>query len=172
MGTKRIGLARVEALLENLKRDIAFGAGTVLSGYRLSVKDITANTTLTTADSGKIVLVDPTTTTLITLPTISTSLSGWHCSIVLDESETGADTTMDQKVNVDLGSGTNLANVGLILEVDGAAGDHAVANDDFINCSAAASPGDRFDIFTDGTRWYVYGTVKDATECVFNTAAG
>jgi len=28
MGTKRIGLARVEALLENLKRDIAWGLGT------------------------------------------------------------------------------------------------------------------------------------------------
>ena len=28
MGTKRIGLARVEALMENLKRDIAFGLGT------------------------------------------------------------------------------------------------------------------------------------------------
>jgi len=28
MGSRRIGLARVEALLENLKREIAFGAGT------------------------------------------------------------------------------------------------------------------------------------------------
>jgi hypothetical protein len=32
MGSKRIGLARVEALLENLKRDIKFGSGTTFSG--------------------------------------------------------------------------------------------------------------------------------------------
>jgi hypothetical protein len=31
MGSKRIGLARVEALLENLKREISFGAGTKLT---------------------------------------------------------------------------------------------------------------------------------------------
>ena len=29
MGTKRVGLARIEALMENLKREIAFGAGEV-----------------------------------------------------------------------------------------------------------------------------------------------
>ena len=33
MGTKRVGLARVEALLENLKRDIRWGDGTSFSTY-------------------------------------------------------------------------------------------------------------------------------------------
>ena len=32
MGTKRVGLARVEALLENLKREIKLGSGTHLVG--------------------------------------------------------------------------------------------------------------------------------------------
>ncbi|MAF42539.1 MAG: hypothetical protein CMI54_00025 [Parcubacteria group bacterium] len=169
MGNRRMGLGRMEKLIERLKRSIEFGAGTILSGQYLSVKNVTADTTLTTADSAKIVLVDPAATTAITLPT--TLVSGWHVSVILDESATGEDAGMDQIVNIDLGSGTNLANVGLILEVDGAAGDHCVANDDWVTCSAAASPGDRFDIFTDGNRWYVYGTVKDVTECVFATAA-
>ena len=55
---------------------------------------------------------------------------------------------------------------------DGAAGDMAVNNDDFIACSASASPGDAFDIFTDGERWYVDGISKDASEVPFATAAG
>ena len=34
MGSKRIGLARIEAMLENLKRDLAFGSGTTFIGQR------------------------------------------------------------------------------------------------------------------------------------------
>lgn len=38
MGTKRIGLARMEALVENLKRELALG-GTTLNDLRLAVED-------------------------------------------------------------------------------------------------------------------------------------
>ena len=34
MGTKRVGLARVEALMENLKRELSMGAGSILSGLK------------------------------------------------------------------------------------------------------------------------------------------
>ena len=53
MGTKRIGLARMEALLENLKREISWGAGTLV-GARRKVEQVTANDTLTAAESGTI----------------------------------------------------------------------------------------------------------------------
>ena len=79
---------------------------------------------------------------------------------------------MGQKVNFDLGSGTNLANVGKIIGNDGDAGDLAVANDDFIACTANASAGDRFDFFSDGNRWFIEGFVQDASECPFAQAAG
>ena len=49
MGSKRIGLARVEALIENLKREIAVGAGTILSGLK-GVQVI--STAVTATDSG------------------------------------------------------------------------------------------------------------------------
>ena len=52
MGTKRIGLARMEALVENLKREINLGAGTKLVGQRNKVESVTANDTLTAAESG------------------------------------------------------------------------------------------------------------------------
>ena len=168
MGTKRIGLARVEALMENLKRDLALGAGTVLHGHYKKVELITANQALTAADSGKIFLVNPAATTEVDLPT--TLVSGWHCTIILSESTDGSDEGMNNKVNIDFGSGNDV--VGMTVAADGDAGDYAVEADDFIKCAADASPGDRFDIFTDGDRWYVHGIVNDASTVPFHTAAG
>ena len=42
MGTKRIGLARVEALMENLKREITLGAGTGFQGLALGAQAVAA----------------------------------------------------------------------------------------------------------------------------------
>jgi hypothetical protein len=65
MGTKRVGLARIEALMENLKRELAMG-GASLSGLALSKLSTISDTagsdlannasavTFTTADHGKI----------------------------------------------------------------------------------------------------------------------
>ncbi len=168
MGTKRIGLARIEALIENLKRDLALGDGTVLHGHYKKVELVTANKALLAADSGKIFLVDPAATTEIDMPTTLTS--GWHCTIILTESTDGSDEGMNNKVNIDFGSGLDV--VGMTVAADGDAGDYAVNNDDYIACAADASPGDRFDIFTDGTRWYVHGIVNDASTVPFATDAG
>ena len=51
--------------------------------------------------------------------------------------------------------------------------DFVAKNDDFINFTANASPGDMVDIFTDGNRWYVHGMAKDAagSDVKFHTAA-
>ena len=49
MGTKRIGLARLEALVENLKRELAMGAGSIISGLK-GVQVI--STAVTASDAG------------------------------------------------------------------------------------------------------------------------
>ena len=50
MGSKRIGLARMEALLENLKRELALG-GSVILGQKAKVNTVTdATVALTEAD--------------------------------------------------------------------------------------------------------------------------
>tara|TARA_A100001391_G_C4981566_1_gene255472 strand:- start:73 stop:582 length:510 start_codon:yes stop_codon:yes gene_type:complete len=63
MGTKRVGLARVEKLIENLKRELSLN-GTQFVGMKRGVKHITTSSggsdTLTAADSGKIIFVDGT----------------------------------------------------------------------------------------------------------------
>tara|TARA_R100001129_G_scaffold1996_1_gene2087 strand:+ start:756 stop:1232 length:477 start_codon:yes stop_codon:yes gene_type:complete len=134
-----------------------------------NIMDVVSDTTLTPDDSGKMIIVNPTAETTITLPTVTHK--GWYCRIVLDEDEAGTDTGMDQVVNVDLGSGANLANVGQIHEVDGAAGNFAAANDDFVVFTAAASPGDTIECISNGKRWFVYGFVKDLSEADFSTQA-
>ena len=69
MGSKRIGLARIEALMENLKREIQFGTGTRLVGAKVKVKSVgDATTTLTAADSGCYCLFDNADASTVVLP--------------------------------------------------------------------------------------------------------
>ena len=143
-----------------------------LSNQFMNVKKITENYTCLASDSGSYILVNPTATTTVTLPTISEDLVGWYVKVILTEDAAGADEGMNFIVNIDMGSGTNLANIGMIQEVDGAAGDQAVANDDFIVNTAAANPGNTFDIWCDGYRWYVQGVVGDLTDAAFSTGSG
>jgi len=140
-------------------------------GQTKRVMSIVENTTLVAGDSGTTVICLPTATTEIDLPALSAGLAGWNCRVILQsDSGFGGDELMDQKVNIDMGSG--IANVGIIHGGDAGGSDQAVSGDDFIACTAAASPGDTFDFITDGTRWYVTGHVVDASETPFAGAAG
>lgn len=141
-----------------------------VSNLDLKIVKVNADVALTNDMSGSIVLVHPTATTEVDLPAIASAPIGWNCTIILTEDGDGSDAGMNQKVNIDFGSGNDV--VGHTVAVDGDAGDIAVDGDDYIACSANATPGDRFDIFTDGSRWYVNGLVADASECPFATAAG
>ena len=145
--------------------------GRVFFNTRLNISKITADYQAIASDSGKCFMVKPAAATTFTLPALADVVEGWNCKLVVNDDGTGVDQGADAKINVDMGSGTNLANVGWILEVDGAAGDHCVANDDFVVLSANASPGDTLYFWTDGTRWNVEGFVKDLTEVAFATAA-
>ena len=68
MGTKRVGLARIEALMENLKRELSLGQATLV-GHKKNVKTMsTSGTTLTADDSGSYCLFAAAATTTVTLP--------------------------------------------------------------------------------------------------------
>ena len=119
------------------------------------LKKITENYTILEKDSGTIFLVHPTATSELDLPTVADLPPGWNCEVWITEDTDGSDGGMGQIVNIDFGSGVDV--VGHIASVADAAGDTAVNNDDFVNFTAAASPGDNVSIFTDGNRWYVKG---------------
>jgi hypothetical protein len=143
--------------------------GRVFFNTRKNIHNLTANYTCLESDSGKTFIVLPAATTDITLPAPGDVSDGWNCTVILQsDSGFGGDALMDQKVNIDMSSGT--ANVGIIHGGDAGGSDQAVSGDDFINCSANASPGDRFEFITDGTRWYVTGWVIDSSETPFGTA--
>ena len=56
MGTKRVGLARVQALIENLKRELDLSSTTLKDAAQVRrVKEVSAATTLTNADSGALI---------------------------------------------------------------------------------------------------------------------
>jgi hypothetical protein len=92
MGSKRVGLARIEALIENLKRELALG-GSQLKGVQCVVDTITADKTLTEADSGTYYMLDAadeTAAVSITLPVLSADILGTHYTFtVTDPSNLG-----------------------------------------------------------------------------------
>ena len=142
-----------------------------VSNLDKKIRKVTASVTLDGDDSGSIVLVNPTATTLITLPTISSVSSGWNCKVILTEDSAVTDADMDQIVSVDMGSGENLANVGQMVGYDDGVGAICAASDDFFVWTAAATAGDYCDFFTDGLRWYAQGYGKDLTDADFSTGA-
>jgi len=135
----------------------------------LKVKKVHSSVTLASEDSGSVILVNPTAATTVTLP--STLERGWYCKIICTEDAAATDGSMAQIVNVDMGSGSNLSNIGQVHEVDGAAGNFAVANDDFFVFTADATPGDQAEFWTDGLRWYVQAYVKDLSDSDFSANA-
>ena len=143
--------------------------GRVFFNTRKRIHNLTANYTCLEEDSGTTFIVLPAATTDITLPDPAVVAEGWNCTVIL-QSDTGfgGDEEMDQKVNVDMTSGT--ANVGIIHGGDAGGSDQAVSGDDFLNCTANASPGDRLEFISDGTRWYVTGWVHDVSDVAFGAA--
>ena len=143
------------------------GAISVNRGRYAVVKAVTANTTLTSADSGKIIQVNPGATTLIQLPAAANN-AGWNCRIVLTEDDGGA---MDQIVNIGTASGEFFNG----LLIGGDAGGSVIANgtsNDFINCKATSTSGEEFFIYSDGTRMHCTGLVVDVSDTLFaDTAA-
>jgi len=142
-----------------------------VSNLDKKIRKVTASVTLDGDDSGSIILVNPTATTLITLPTISSVSSGWNCKVMVTEDAAQTDAGMNQIVSVDMGSGTNLANVGSATGYDDGVGAICAANDDFFVWTAAATAGDYCDFFTDGERWYAQGYGKDLTDADFSANA-
>ena len=141
---KRLGLARFEVLLENLKREIALGAGTSLGGAKNIVEDITAAKTLVEADSGKVFTVAADSGAYdITLP--ANALTGWHCSFVYKDAHGSQD--------IDVVAATADTIDGIHID----ASPTAISKADKVTfVGGTAVIGDMIDVVcTDGTTWYV-----------------
>jgi len=162
----RIGLDRVQFLLERLDRELEM-AGSNMNAARVHLTK-TANYTMTAADSGAILHVNPAATTLIQLPGASDVGAGWYCTIITTEQDGG---TMDEIVNIGTKAGEFFD--GCIWCNDG--GGNSFSNgtsNDFINVTTNAQSGFRVEIHSDGTRMHATGWAVDASDTKFaDTAA-
>ena len=140
---KRMGLARIEALIENLKRDINLGGSKVTS--KKQITPITGDTTLTTDDSGAVYLIAQGSSTItITMPTASTSTGCFFTFIV--------GSTGSAVVNISC-SGVRGETFGAAIEA---------INNAMVQISATArTRGDRVDLFCDGVYYYAQATAHD-----------
>ena len=127
-----------------------------LSGQRKAVITTTSDTTLTAADSGKLILLDGSTTHDVTLPSAA---AGLHFKFVL----------IDASADVDIVQAAATEDfVGLI--VDGAGSkDAAVSGDTKIifDQTGGATVGDTVSLECNGTNWFVSGLCDNALGVVF-----
>ena len=81
---RRLGLARLERVMENLKRELDLGAGAAIGGHKAIVENIAAAKTMTEGDSGKHFTVDADASAYdITLPANSTT--GWNATFLMND---------------------------------------------------------------------------------------
>ena len=137
---KRIGLARTQALIENLKRELQMN-GTQLTGAEKKTKSVTAAASLTAQDSGKIIVLAGSAFTL-TLPPVAAS-EGVFFDILVGQAENyviSEDTSVDTDVLT-------------MVSVNASATerDHAFTTATL----SGGAIGDRFQCYSTGTNWVI-----------------
>ena len=145
MGTKRVGLARTQALIQNLKRELQLN-GTSLVGVKKKTQNVTTSVSAAASDSGKVYFVDAG-TTVLSLPTAAAAGAGWHCKVILTDEP---DTTLAVTAN------TNEL-MGLITCADGAL--QSDANTTF-TINTSGNVGDWLEITCDGSTMYIGGNLQ------------
>ena len=158
---KRIGLARVEAMIEALAREISWGGSTSFKGHKAVVETLSAvgtvaapTKTLTAADSGMTLFCDiSSNSVVIQLPTPA---AGLHYKIILS---TASDNEGTYDLLIHTGSdsvdmGGNIMINGAVVEITNATS--AIHID---SSEGAATVGDYLIFDCDGTDWYVQGSI-------------
>jgi len=168
MGTKRIGLARVEALMENLKREIAWN-GTTFKGQKRVVESVTnaaaASRTLLAAESGTLFQVNMATVDnnlTYSLPATSTSAGVFYDFCFTVASDDDADfilQTAEDAADIYGGIITLAAN----STVDAFSGISSITVDGSV---AQSAEGLHMHVLCDGTNWHVRGHIATAVGTV------
>ena len=89
MGSKRVGLARTQKLIENLKRELTLGGDAILAGVKGKVDNSTLNTggavttTLTRAQSGTHFNINGAENIIVNMPALNTGNVGVKYSFLV-----------------------------------------------------------------------------------------
>jgi len=169
MGSRRIGLARMEALIENLKRDINWGAGTTFKGQKRLVEAVTnaaaAARTLTAAESGTLFTVNMSTVDnnlTYSLPATATSAGVYYDFCFTVASDDDADfilQTAEDAADIYGGIITLAAN----STVDAFSGISSITVDGSV---AQSAEGLHLHVLCDGVNWHLSGHIATAVGTV------
>tara|TARA_Y100001963_G_C6658834_1_gene389425 strand:- start:17 stop:508 length:492 start_codon:yes stop_codon:yes gene_type:complete len=146
---KRIGMARVEALLENLDREINMKSSQILS--KTAVISSSAALTLNASSSGAVVLLGPKQT--VTLPTAAAGLT---YKVICVEDIAGNASTVTTNGSGDFFAGS----VHNLIGLNGDTLSHANgSSNDVITFGTNCDMGDYVEIVAlNGTLWHVVGS--------------
>ena len=145
MGTKRIGLKRTQALIENLKRELKLNGSTFTGGKQdvISLTGAGATQTLTAGDSGALVLLAGSDASTVDLPTIAEGLRFTFYAATAEAHVIQGGATKIDGVIYDNSNGTTLAR-------------NAVSGKSKFTLVNPAI-GDSLEFYCDGTDWFVRG---------------
>jgi hypothetical protein len=158
MGTKRVGLARTQTLMQTLNRALNLKGSTIAFRKPASAPEGTS-TQLTANDTGGVFFMDASSANTITLPAISdlANFPGWHVKVIL---------TATGNTGIVQTSSTEDKIMGQVNVVDADGSAQAVTNDadaDTITFVNGCLAGAWVDIHADGELFYVHGFGTHAT---------
>ena len=132
----------------------------ILDSVELAIRETSSptgtSTTLTNADSGKVIFMDASSANTITLPAVANTTAGWNVKVIL---------TVTGAAGVVQTSGLEDKITGYVEESAANGSNHTVTADadaDRITFVNGAVPGDFIEITSNGSLFYVFG--KSAAE--------
>ena len=126
-----------------------------------SVYNLDADKQLSRGDSGKVFMIDQTTSFTANLPKLSTEIAGWNCEFIIKTA--AATITYVMAYGVTSAGGTTGDAESVIFKQMGTSDDGIAAADskDGVSFISGAVASDSVNVFTDGTSWYVTSICED-----------
>ena len=118
--------------------------------------DLTATTSLTPADSGKVFFLNSATEFTVTLPSIADAGAGFNCKFIVKAAPSSADYVVTEKTSAD----TNAIITNGINELTDSVGPSNTGHTTITFADGVAIKGDWVELLCDGTSWYATGQTK------------
>ena len=149
MGTKRVGLARTQKLIEGLKRELILNS-TLKAAKKETITVTATSKTLTAADSGATVILAGGSASTVTLPAAT---DGAYFEFFAQSAQAHVVQAASNILQGAVYDNSNTASGGSIART--------AINDGTSITIANGAVGDSLSVVSDGTNWYVKGWLND-----------
>ena len=118
--------------------------------------DLTATTSLTPADSGKVFFLNSSTEFTVTLPSVADAGAGFNVKFIVKAAPDGDAYVVTEKTSAD----TNVIITNGINELTDSVGPSNTGHTTVTFADGVAIAGDWVDLLCDGSNWYATGQTK------------